>query len=252
MRGMISIFRRCWSFVKNIRLSSEIRNQVAVRGTPTSNDVSIGYFYVSMQEDGLPVTNFTGANYGPDYFLRADATTARVEAVRGGSASITGSDAPGGLFNYTSKTGGNKFAGEAIIKYGLEGNAHPYYRADLNIGGLLNKKGDLTYDAGGFYRYSDGARYAGYPLNKGGQLKFNVVKKFGSGRIKLYGKFLDDRNGYFDLIPFIGYTNPRPAADFQIMLPWPARQVKRWILSIHLMAKSTSSGRLISSITWTG
>ena len=194
--------------------AGEIRNQVAVRGTPTSNDVSIGYFYVSMQEDGLPVTNFTGANYGPDYFLRADATTARVEAVRGGSASITGSDAPGGLFNYTSKTGGSKFAGEAIVKYGLEGKSNPYYRADLNIGGPLNKKGDLTYDIGGFYRYSDGARYAGYPLNKGGQVKFNVVKKFGTGHIKLYGKFLDDKNGYFDFLPFTSYSNPQPAANF--------------------------------------
>ncbi|WP_413668280.1 TonB-dependent receptor domain-containing protein [Mucilaginibacter sp. Mucisp86] len=206
--------------------AGEIRNQVAVRGTPTSNDVSIGYFYVSMQEDGLPVTNFTGANYGPDYFLRADATTARVEAVRGGSASITGSDAPGGLFNYTSKMGGAKFAGEAIVKYGLEGNSNPYYRADLNIGGPLNKTGDLTYDIGGFYRYSDGARYAGYPLNKGGQLKFNMVKKFGTGRIKLYGKFLDDKNGYFDFLPFTGYINPQPAADFSnnVTLAGPASQ----------------------------
>src|SRR5437773_455128 len=153
-----------------------------------------------MQEEDIPVTNFTGANYGPDYFLGADATTARVEAVRGGSASITGTDAPGGLFNYTSKTGGNKFAGEATIKYGLEGNNHPYYRSDLNIGGPLDKKGNLTYDVGGFYRYSDGARYAGYALNKGGQLKFNVLKNFGTGHIRLYGKFLNDRNGYFDLI----------------------------------------------------
>lgn len=80
----------------------EIRNQVLVRGTPMSSDPGIGYFYVSMQEDGLPVTNLTGYNFGPDYYLRADATISRVEAVRGGSASITGSDAPGGLFNYVS------------------------------------------------------------------------------------------------------------------------------------------------------
>jgi outer membrane receptor for Fe3+-dicitrate len=62
----------------------EIRNTVYSRGVSVgSNDGASGYYYVSMQEDGLPVTNATYGNYGPDYFLRADATIGRLEAVRG-------------------------------------------------------------------------------------------------------------------------------------------------------------------------
>jgi len=195
--------------------SGEIRNQVVVRGTPTKNDISLGYFYVSMQEDGLPIANLTGYNFGPDYYLRADATIARVEAVRGGSASITGSDAPGGLFNYVSKTGDSKFRMDVRAKYGLEGNSNPYYRADVNVGGPLNHKGDWTYNVGGFYRYSDGARYAGYPLNKGGQFKANIVKKFTNGSLKLYAKYLNDRNGFFDFLPFTNFDHPTIASGFK-------------------------------------
>jgi iron complex outermembrane recepter protein len=193
----------------------EIRNTVSTRGTPVSNTAAAGLQYVSLQEDGLPVTNVSGNNYGPDYFLRVDATIGRVEAVRGGSASITGSDAPGGLFNYVSKTGGKKFEGEIRLKYGIEGDGNPYGRLDLNIGGPLSKKGDWTYNLGGFYRYSNGARYAGYALNKGGQLKGNIVKKLKNGSLKLYGKYLNDRNGYFDLLPFQNFEHPTIAAGFQ-------------------------------------
>jgi outer membrane receptor protein involved in Fe transport len=195
--------------------SGEIRNQVIVRGTPIKNDISIGYFYVSMQEDGLPISNLTGYNFGPDYYLRADATIARVEAVRGGSASITGSDAPGGLFNYVSKTGGIQPQTEIRAKYGLEGNSNPFYRIDVNTGGRLNHKGDWTYNLGGFYRYSDGARYAGYPLNKGGQFKGNILKTFTNGSLKIYAKYLDDRNGFFDFLPFTNFDHPTVGAGFK-------------------------------------
>jgi iron complex outermembrane receptor protein len=194
--------------------AGEIRNQVVVRGTPISNDISKGYYYVSMQEDGLPVTNLTGTNFGPDYFLRSDINTARVEAVRGGSSSITGSDAPGGLFNYTSKSGGKEFEGEVRLKSGIEGNGNPYYRTDIGLGGALNKSGNLTYYVGGFYRKSDGARNPGYTLNKGGQLKANIKMTTKGGSIKLYAKYLDDKNGTFDFLPYTNFDNPRVAPGF--------------------------------------
>ncbi|MEO6707470.1 MAG: carboxypeptidase-like regulatory domain-containing protein, partial [Ginsengibacter sp.] len=124
----------------------EIRNTVFSRGVSASSFLgSADYYYVSMQEDGLPVTNITAVNFGPDYFLRSDATLGRLEAVRGGSASIVGDNAPGGIFNYISKSGQKKAYGYAGIKLGLEGDANPYYRLDLNFGGSLNKKGDWTY-----------------------------------------------------------------------------------------------------------
>ncbi|GAB2554958.1 TonB-dependent receptor [Spirosoma aerophilum] len=186
----------------------EIRNTVYSRGVGAGSE---GYFYVSMQEDGLPVSNVSGISLGPDYFLRADATINRLEAVRGGSAAITGPNAPGGIFNYVSKTGGGVLAGEVRTKYGLEGNANPYYRADLSLGGKLNKKGDLTFHIGGFYRYNNGVRYAGYPLNFGGQLKANVVKTYAKGSLKLYGKFLNDHNSYLDFLPAQNFDKPGTA-----------------------------------------
>ncbi len=198
----------------------EVGNQVTVRGTPTTN-VSItnsnanGYLYVTMQEDGLPVTNINGSGFGPDYFLRADINVKRIEAVRGGSSSITGSDSPGGLFNYVSKEGGNKFSGDAILKYGLEGDANPFYRADLGFGGPLSKKGDVTYYVGGFYRKSDGARNPGFALNDGGQIRANIVKKYNGGSLKFYAKYLNDRNGRFDLLPYTDFNNPTIAPGFK-------------------------------------
>ncbi len=189
----------------------EVRNTVYSRGVSVgSNDGASGYYYVSMQEDGLPVTNATFGNYGPDYYLRTDATLGRLDAVRGGTASILGNNAPGGIFNYISKTGGDKFEGEVRAKFGLEGNGkNPFYRTDFNVGGPLSKDKSITYNIGGFYRKSDGANYSGYPMNNGGQIKANIVKKYKSGNVKLFAKYLDDKNGWNEFLPTIGFTNPR-------------------------------------------
>jgi iron complex outermembrane recepter protein len=188
----------------------EIRNMVYSRGiSANSTDGAAGYYYVSMQEDGLPVTNVTFNNFGPDYFYRADATLKRVEAVRGGTASILGANAPGGIFNYISKTGGERFAGLISAKYGIEGDGNGYYRGDINIGGPF-KKG-WYYNAGGFYRYSLGARSPGYPMNYGGQIKGNIVKQYKKGFIKFYTKYLNDHNGWFEFLPAKNFDDPQLA-----------------------------------------
>lgn len=197
----------------------EIRNTVYSRGVSVgSNDGASGYFYVSMQEDGLPVTNATFGNYGPDYYLRSDATLGRLEAVRGGTASILGNNAPGGIFNYVSKTGGAEFEGEVRAKYGLEGDGkNPYYRMDLNFGGPLSSDKTLTYNIGGFWRRSDGARYPGYPMNNGGQVKANIAKSLsgGKGSLKLYAKYLNDKNAWFEFLPTLGFDDPELPAGFE-------------------------------------
>ena len=192
----------------------EIRNNVASRGISAgSADGTFAYEYISMQEDGLPITNTTSWNYGPDFFLRADANISQIDAVRGGPASITAANAPGGIFNYISKTGKNEFAGEVRAKYGIQGrNNNSYYRADANFGGPLGN--NWFYNIGGFYRYDLGARYPGYPLNEGGQIKGNLVKKYNRGSLKIFLKYLNDKNGLAQLIPTRGYTDPKPAEGF--------------------------------------
>ncbi len=193
----------------------EIRNTVYSRGVSVgSNDGASGYYYVSMQEDGLPVTNATYNNYGPDYFLRSDATVGRLEAVRGGTASILGANAPGGIFNYIMKEGGDQVAGEVSTKYGLQANGHSnFFRTDFNVGGPLGK--GWYYDFGGFYRYDEGQHpTSSYPMNNGAQVKANVVKKYKTGNLKFYAKYLNDRNGWFEFTPTASFTDPVPVEGF--------------------------------------
>lgn len=186
--------------------TGEIKNQIVSRGLG-------GYFYISMQEDGLPVTSAKYNNYGPDYFLRSDLTISKLEAVRGGTASILGNNAPGGIYNYVSRTGGKEFKAEFQTKYGLEGNGkNPYLRADFNIGGPFRKNGTITYNIGGFLREADGARYPGYKMNKGGQIKANILFPLkNNGSLKVYAKLLDDRNSSFEFLPTVNFNNPQLA-----------------------------------------
>jgi iron complex outermembrane receptor protein len=188
----------------------EIRSIVYSRGvSANASNADMGYYYVSMQEDGLPLTNVGYSNWGPDYYLRADVTTERVEAVRGGSASITSANAPGGVFNYISRKGTDTYGGEVRTRFGLEGEDNPYYRSDILVGGA----GPLgtTFSLGGFYRVSDGARNPGYKMNEGGQIKLNVRKDYGKGSVTLYAKYLNDVNGWFEFYPAKDFNDPRVA-----------------------------------------
>jgi len=188
----------------------EIRGMVYSRGiSADSSDGASGTYYVSMQEDGLPFTNVSFGNFGAGYFNRPDATLQRVEAVRGGSASITSSNSPGGAFNYITRTGTSRFAGEVRTRYGLEGQSSPQYRSDLTMGGPLGTKG-WVYNTGGFYRYAEGHRPAkGYPMNNGFGLHGNLFKDYGHGSIKLYAKYLDDRNHWYEYLLARDPQNPK-------------------------------------------
>ncbi|MCX6956729.1 MAG: TonB-dependent receptor plug domain-containing protein, partial [Verrucomicrobia bacterium] len=179
----------------------EIRGMVYSRGiSADSSDGATGTYYVSMQEDGLPITNVSFGNYGAGYFNRPDATLQRIEAVRGGSASITSSNSPGGAFNYISRVGTSRFAGEVRTRLGIEGRWSPQYRTDLTMGGPLGTRG-WVYNVGGFYRYAEGHRPAiGYPMNDGFDLRGNIFKDYGHGSLKVYGKYLDDRNHWYEYL----------------------------------------------------
>ena len=183
----------------------EIRNVVFSRGVSANSlDAAGGYYYVSMQEDGLPTDLMTLTNYGPDYFLRSDITLSRLEGLRGGTAVINGPNAPGGIFNYISKTGKSDPGVEVQGKLGLEANGKaPYYRIDAYAGGKLNSQ-DLYYSIGGFYRASDGPHPAGYKTNRGGQVKANLLWDYGTGSVLVTGKWLDDHNDWAEFTPAVG------------------------------------------------
>lgn len=157
---------------------------IAVRGIPVSTG---GARYIQLQEDGLPVLEFGDIIFGnADNFLRADRNVARVEAVRGGSASTFASNAPGGVINFISKTGQRE--GGAI--QGTIGVDFETYRVDFDYGAPLAD--DLYFHVGGFYRTGEGPRDIGYNGYDGGQIKANITKEFDSGYVRFHAKFLDD------------------------------------------------------------
>ncbi len=193
----------------------EIRNIVFSRGVSArSLEAAGGYFYVSLQEDGLPVEPMTTTNFGPDYFSRLDIVTSRVEALRGGTAVVTGANAPGGIFNYISKTGKSSPGTMFQLKLGLEGDGKsPLYRLDAYTGGRIGES-DLYYTIGGFYRESDGARYPGYKLNKGGQLRGSLLWDYDGGSLTVRGKYLNDHNGWFETLPARNFKDPKILAPY--------------------------------------
>lgn len=226
------------SFTPGVFVNSalgEVFNTVYSRGVNanqfTPSGVN-GYYYVSLMEDGLPVANVTSGTVNADRFYRADATLANLESVRGGSAAIASNNAPGGIFNYISHTG-VKPVREISYKIGLEGDGiNLFNRLDGNYGGRFGKS-NWYYNVGGFYRHAEGQRNPGYAQNKGGQIKFNVVKSLANGGMfKIYAKFLDDRNGIPQNLPAQNYDNPTLIGGFSntfsYMLPAGASKQPLW------------------------
>lgn len=182
-------------------------NNLFARGIPADGS----FRYVTVQENGLPVYESPELAFGNiDQLFRFDETVNRVEAVRGGSASIYASNAPGGIINLVSKTGGTELGGIAKIT----GGTHGYSRMDFNVGGPFNDGSDWRFNVGGFYRYDEGARYAGFPGNRGGQVKANVTRLLDNGYIRVYGKYLNDRNIFYLPVPLTGEDDPTSITGF--------------------------------------
>ncbi|MFH6944740.1 TonB-dependent receptor [Flavobacterium sp. FlaQc-50] len=172
----------------------EIGNNLFARGIPSAG----AYEYVQIQEDGLPVFEDGALQFAnADTFYRLDETVSKMEAVRGGSASIFANNAPGGIINFISKTGQNEFQGRAKFStsdYGM-------FRTDLNLSGALIQD-KLFFNVGGFYRADNGVRNTGFTANKGGQIKGNLTYKFDDGDyLRVNFKHLNDRNTFYLPIP---------------------------------------------------
>ena len=172
----------------------EIGNNLFARGIPSAG----AYEYVQIQEDGLPVFEDGALQFAnADTFYRLDETVSKMEAVRGGSASIFANNAPGGIINFISKTGQNEFMGRAKFTTSDFG----MFRTDLNLSGALIQD-KLFFNVGGFYRADNGVRNTGFTANKGGQIKGNLTYKFDdSDYLRVNFKHLDDRNTFYLPIP---------------------------------------------------
>ncbi|WP_345274988.1 TonB-dependent receptor [Litoribaculum gwangyangense] len=189
--------------------AGEVFTKVYNRGISASAEDDMGWYYVSLQEDGLPVSLVQHSYYSPDLFHRVDLTTKTVEAIRGGSSSITALNAPGGIFNFISHGIRDDFGGEVQISGGLQGEENALFKVDANFGGSLGN--NWYINAGGHYRHDEGARNTNFTFSKGGQFRFNVIKKNERGYLKFYGKILDDYTNRWTGVAATNWDNPTPA-----------------------------------------
>lgn len=177
---------------------------ITVRGVPISAG---GSKYLQLQEDGLPVFLFGDIAFATsDIFLRADNNIARIEAIRGGSASTLSSNSPAGIINFISKTGAVE-GGSIGTTFGLDYNST---RTDFEYGSPLSE--DLNFHVGGFFRSGEGPRHTGYTANHGGQIKANLTKHFDQGYARVYYKHLNDRTAAYMPMPIqVSGTNDDPS-----------------------------------------
>lgn len=180
---------------------------ITIRGLPLAAE---GSKFLQLQEDGLPVLEFGDIQFaGIDQFLRADLTLSQVQAIRGGSASTFASNSPGGLINFISKTG-ETTGGVMQVSSGI---GHDLKRIDFAYGAPL---GDgWRFHAGGFYRQGEGPREIGFNGFSGGQIKANLTKEFENGYVRVYAKYLDDRQPNYGTLPItVTGTDANPEIGF--------------------------------------
>jgi outer membrane receptor protein involved in Fe transport len=165
-------------------------SNINVRGIPISTG---GAKFLSLQEDGLPVLLFGDHLFAPaDGFYKSDTTLARVESVRGGTASTLTTNGPGGIINLIGKTGKN---GGGSVGFGI-GIDHTDYRVDAEYG--ANLADDLYFHVGGHFQQGGDYRNSGYDPVSGGQIRLSMTKEFDAGYVRLTGKVIDKKEqAYF-------------------------------------------------------
>lgn len=186
--------------------AGEVRNTVYTRGISNGTSAgTVGYYWNTLLEDGLPVIGMPQSNFSADMFLRADATVKSVQAVRGGSAAVTGPNAPAGLFNYISKNGLTDPGGLLGIRLGVENEDRAenlYKKVDFYYG-ARNSDRTFGWSVGGNYRHSFGHRDFDKAPNKGGQIKANVNYRYdspiGKGEVQVGIKYLKDQVAFLDI-----------------------------------------------------
>ena len=187
-RGTSEIFR----YLPGIRAESSAgggNSNIAVRGMPLSTG---GAKFLSLQEEGLPVLLFGDIDFAPaDGFFKADSTLARVESVRGGSASTLATNGPGGIINFIHKTGATE-GGSATFTTGLD---YRDFRGDFEYGGPINDS--MYFHIGGHYQQGGDYRNSQIDTVQGGQIRASVTKEFDGGFIRVWAKHLDKRDATF-------------------------------------------------------
>jgi outer membrane receptor protein involved in Fe transport len=187
--------------------AGERSNNVTVRGLPSS-----GFRYAPQLVDGMPVYQDSDIPFAnSDVFFSTDLMTDRVEAIKGGPGGTLYSNGLGGIVNYVTKTGGDKFEGGEKFEVANYG----FVRNDLFVSGPIADH--FHFAVGGFYRRSDGLRKTGYTADRGGQVRGNITYRSDDAKtnIALYATYLNDRTAVYNNLPIEvpGFSTPGTAAS---------------------------------------
>ncbi len=191
--------------------TGEVFTRVYARGISLSAEDDIGWYYMSLQEDGMPITAVQYNQFSPDFFLRPDVSHKRMEVIKGGKSSILAPSGPGGIVNFISEpTPFGKYQTHDRLTAGVYANGRPYLRLEGFSGGQIGSS-DWSYDFGYMYRHDRGPRQLDYATNNGGQLKASLRKNIKKGIITLKIKSLNDRVNRYTGVAATNWEDPTPA-----------------------------------------
>ena len=194
--------------IPGIRVEStggDSNGNITVRGVPLGGG---GSRFVQIHEDGLPVLQYGDiivAN--ADNYFTYDQTVKRVEAIKGGTSATLASHSPSGVINFVSKTGEEE-GGVIVYKTGLD---HDTNRVDFAYGQPVGD--DWAFHVGGFYRVGEGVRETDFTAEDGGQIKLSVSRIFENGKVRIYGKVLDDKTATILPMPVLTNNEAVPGLD---------------------------------------
>jgi len=178
-------------------------NNVYTRGLPNDN-----FRYVRVLEDGLPTfEEGAGAFTNADIFSRIDATIQRVEVVRGGSAAVIASNAPGSTVNSIIARGTPEPQG--LVKF--TGSNRGLARIDATFSGPLAT--GVLYHAGAYRVHDPGPRHTGFTANRGGQWRAGLSFLQERGDVYLGFKRIDDHNLFYPTVPMASADRGFPGLD---------------------------------------
>lgn len=164
---------------------------IAVRGLPVATG---GSPFVQIQEDGLPTVLFGDMQFGNnDYWTRFDASTARIESVRGGTATTFASQAPGAIINYISHNGQIE-GGYVGFSTGI---GYDENRMDFRYGGAASDS--VIYHIGGYMKTGRGPLDVDFNTSESMQIKANLTKYLEDDEsyVKFYLKVADTQEPFY-------------------------------------------------------
>jgi hypothetical protein len=156
-----------------------------------------GFFdYISLQEDGLPV-QYNG--FYAEYQIQPDASYGSVEAVNAGPTTVFVPEGGAATLNFITRMPAVD-SGDITFSVTSEGSK----RLDFFYGGPLPFSNGWSASIGGFYESGQGPRPVGYDMERGGQLRMMIEKKFDGGFVSVAYKYININTPYYF---------PEPAAE---------------------------------------